>query len=140
MSLRDAQYTLENFQKASDLEIAQAESKVSNAKLALNDASNDWDQLKNIPDEQMFQAKAKVSSAKLSLTSAQNTLTQILAQPTEQELATAESKVTSARACLCKLPKSPSSSYKDHSQPFNWLNQKPVLPTLNLQNAAPKKN
>ena len=97
VSLRDAQYTLENFQKASDLEIAQAESKVSNAKLALNDASNDWDQLKNIPDEQMFQAKAKVSSAKLSLTSAQNTLTQILAQPTEQELATAESKVTSAR-------------------------------------------
>ena len=51
VSLRDAQYTLENFQKASDLEIAQAESKVSNAKLALNDASNDRDQLKNIPDE-----------------------------------------------------------------------------------------
>ena len=87
VSLRDAQYTLENFQKASDLEIAQAESKVSNAKLALNDASDDWDQLKNIPDEQMFQAKAKVSSAKVSLTSAQDTLAEILAQPTEQELA-----------------------------------------------------
>ena len=100
VALRDA---TEELAAAKDpntpLDVAEAESKVANAKVSLQTAQDALARVLEPTDRDIAEAGAKVANAMISLDKAQEDLATLL-QPGAQEIAQAGSKVSSAREAL----------------------------------------
>ena len=100
VNLRDAE---EAFAKANNphtaLDMAQAEVKVSDARLLLEEAQDNLATLLEPSAREIAQAETKASDARLALADVQETLATLL-EPTAQDIAQAETKASDARLAL----------------------------------------
>ena len=81
------------------LEVAQAEAKVANAALTLEDAQETLSRLLKPTAQNIAAAEARVANAGLALAEAQDALASVV-DPTPESLARAEAKVTDARIAV----------------------------------------
>ena len=100
VGLRDAQDGLAAAQSPfSRLDLAQAEAKVANSTVSLDESEENLATLLAPPSQDLAKAEAKVSNAKVTLAAAEDALARLLS-PTEQAVAQAETKVAGSKVTL----------------------------------------
>ena len=99
VSLRDAEEELAEAQ-ASAQALAQAEAKISDARLSLRNAQDALGELLEASSRETAQAEASVTSAKLALESAQEALDELIYGAATEELSDAQAQVDSANTAL----------------------------------------